>query len=92
MGLVGAREWESLHDKQALPFPHGSKQMQRKNVYIDDCLIGESATWGEVHTLMKSRGIFFINRPRGAEGPSGFYLTGTAVEHSRTAFQRPAVG
>jgi hypothetical protein len=66
--------------------------MQRKNVYIDDCLIGEAATWGEVHTLMKSRGIFFINRPSGAEGPSGFYVTGLPVECPHSALQRPAVG
>ena len=73
-------------------FPQDSKQMQRKKVFIDDCLIGEAATWAEVYTLMKSRRIFFINRPRGAEGPSGFYVTGTPVERSRTAFQRPAIG
>ena len=66
--------------------------MQQKNIYIDDCLIGGSATWGEVDALAKARGILFIKEPRGAEGPSGFYLTGTAVERSRTAFQRPAVG
>ena len=59
--------------------------MQRKKVFIDDCLIGEAGTWQEVHELTKARGIFFIKAPRGAEGPSGFYLTGTAVE-------RPAIG
>ena len=66
--------------------------MQRKNVFIDDCLIGEAVTWGEVHALMKSRGIFFINGPRGAEGPSGFYLAGTLVERPRNASRTPAVG
>ena len=66
--------------------------MQRKNVYIDDCLIGEAATWGEVYALIKSRGIFFISRPRGAEGPSAFHVTGTPVERPPSALQRPAVG
>ena len=67
--------------------------MQRKNVYIDDCLIGEAATWQEVHALMKACGIFFINGPRGAEGPSGFYLAGTPVERPHSALQRrPAIG
>ena len=74
------------------PFPQGGKQMQRKKVFIDDCLIGEAATWAEVHTLMKSHRIFFINRPRGAEKPSGFYVTGTPVERPPSALQRPAIG
>jgi hypothetical protein len=65
--------------------------MQRKNVYIDDCLIGEASTWSEAHTLMKAKGLLFANKPRGAEGPSGFYLTGTLVERSGTALRRPAV-
>lgn len=66
--------------------------MQRKKVFIDDCLIGEAASWGEVHALMKARGIFFISGLRGAEGPSGFYLSGTAVERPSIGLQRPAVG
>jgi hypothetical protein len=66
--------------------------MQRKRVFIDDCLIGEAATWGEVHALMRARGICFINAPRGAEGPSAFYLTGTSVERSRIEVRRPAAG
>jgi hypothetical protein len=66
--------------------------MQRKNVYFDDYLIGEATTWREVHTLMKVCGILFINGPRGAEGPSGFYLTGTPVERSATRLPIPAVG
>ncbi len=66
--------------------------MRRKRVFIDDCLIGEAATWQEVHALMKARRIFFINRPRGAEGPSGFYITGTPVERPTGVLQRPAIG
>ena len=66
--------------------------MQRKKVFIDDCLIGEAVTWGEVHALVSARRIFFINEPRGAEGPSAFYLTGTAVERPHIEVWRPAVG
>jgi hypothetical protein len=66
--------------------------MERKNVYIDDCLIGEAATWGEVHALTKARGILFINGPRGAEGPSRFYLAGTRVERLHSTVLRPAIG
>ena len=66
----------------ASPFSEG-KQMQRKNVFIDDCLIGQAATWQEVQELTKARGICFIGGPQGAEGPSGFYLT---------AAKRPATG
>ncbi len=66
--------------------------MQRKHVYIDDCLIGQAATWAEVHTLAKARGIFFINGPRGAEGPTAFYLTGTPVNRARGVLRRPALG
>ena len=57
--------------------------MQRKKVYIDDCLIGEAATWGEVRELTKARGIIFIGGARGAEGPSAFYVTAHAVERPR---------
>ena len=56
--------------------------MQRKKVYIDDCLIGEAATWREVHALTKAQGLLFINGPRGAEGPSGFYLAAAPMERS----------
>jgi hypothetical protein len=66
--------------------------MQRKKVFIDDCLIGEAATWREVHALTNARGILFINGPRGAEGPSGFYLTGTPVERPHNALSRSASG
>jgi hypothetical protein len=65
--------------------------MQRKKVYIDDCLIGEAATWREVHALTKGQGLFFINGPRGAEGPSGFYLAAAPVERSAIGRRKPAV-
>jgi len=57
--------------------------MPRKKVFIDDCLIGEAATWEEVHELTKARGIIFIGGARGAEGPSAFYLIARAVECRR---------
>jgi hypothetical protein len=66
--------------------------MQRKRVFIDDCLIGEAATWAEAHALVTACRIFFINGPRGAEGPSAFYLTGTAVERRHIEAWRPAAG
>jgi len=56
--------------------------MERKNVYLDDCLIGHARAWPEVHALMEAQNILFANKPRGAQGPSGFYLTGTLVERS----------
>ena len=65
--------------------------MQRKKVYIDDCLIGEAATWREVHALTKAQGLFFINGPRGAEGPSGFYLAAVPVDRSTIRLRNPAV-
>jgi len=65
-------------------------EMQRKRVYIDDCLIGEAATWFEVHALMRAQGLLFINAPRGAEGPCGFYLTGTRVARSDRAPRKSA--
>ena len=64
--------------------------MQRKNVYIDDCLIGEAETWREAHTLVRACGIVFINEPRGAEGPSGFYLAGTRLERSTATLRNRA--
>ena len=43
-----------------------------KKVYVDDQLIGEARTWGEVHALIKTHGLLFLNSPGVAEGPSGF--------------------
>ena len=63
--------------------------MQRKKVYIDDCLIGEAATWREVHALTKAQGLLFINGPRGAEGPSGFYLAAAPMERSLAGLRKP---
>jgi hypothetical protein len=64
--------------------------MQRKKVYIDDYLIGEAATWREVHALTKAQGLFFIKAPRVAEGPSWFYLAAAPVERSAIGIRKSA--
>ena len=56
---------------------HGALQMQKKKVYVNDQLIGEARTWGEVHALIRKQGLLFLNKPGAAEGPSGFYISGT---------------
>ena len=66
--------------------------MQRKRVFFDDCLIGEASTWDDVHALLRARRIFFINAPRGAEGPSAFYLTAMAVERRHAEARKPLAG
>jgi hypothetical protein len=73
-----------------LSFRYAVTGMQRKNVYIGDCLIGEAATWREVHVLTKAQGLFFIHGPRGAEGPSGFYLAAVPVDRSTIRLRNPA--
>lgn len=56
--------------------------MQKKEVYVNDQLIGEARTWGEVHALIRTKGLLFLNKPGAAEGPSGFYISGTLVGRS----------
>ncbi len=51
--------------------------MRRKAVYVNDRLIGEAWTWAEVYALIRAGGIVFLDRPGAAEGPSGFYISGT---------------
>jgi len=51
--------------------------MQKKTVYVNDQPIGEARTWSEVHALIKLRGIVFLDKPGAAEGPSGFYVSGS---------------
>jgi len=50
--------------------------MLKKNVYINDQLIGEARTWEEVYALIKKQGLLFVGKPGAAEGPSGFYVSG----------------
>ncbi len=51
--------------------------MLKKTVYLNDQPIGEARTWGEVHALIKLRGILFMKKPGAAEGPTGFYISGS---------------
>ena len=64
---------------------HGTLQMLNKKVYVNDQLIGEARTWSEVHALIRTQGLLFLNKPGAAEGPSGFYISGTLVGRSSTA-------
>ena len=56
--------------------------MQVKKVYVNDVLIGQAATWTEVHRLLGIQGVHFMGKPGAAEGPGAFYLNG-AVSRSR---------
>jgi len=58
--------------------------MLKKNVYVNDRLIGEARTWTEVHALIRRRGLLFMGKPGAAEGPSGFYISGSLTQHSST--------
>jgi hypothetical protein len=58
------------------------RRMIRKNVYLNDQLIGQARTWVEVYALIKQRGILFVNKPGAAEGPSGFYVSGSFTRRS----------
>jgi hypothetical protein len=53
----------------------------RKTVHVGDVPIGQASTWDEVRTLLKAKGILFIGQPCGAEGPTGFFLEGTAASY-----------
>jgi hypothetical protein len=53
--------------------------MLKKKVYVNDQLIGEARTWGEVHALIEAQRLLFLGKPGAAEGPSGFYVSGTLV-------------
>lgn len=64
------------------PRAKGKRQMQKKKVYVNDQLIGEARTWGEVHALIRTKGLLFLNQPGAAEGPSGFYISGTLAGRS----------
>jgi hypothetical protein len=56
--------------------------MQRKKVYVNDQLIGEARTWSQVHALIKAQSLVFVGKPGAAEGPSGFYVSGTLAQRS----------
>jgi hypothetical protein len=69
----------------------GTPRMLRKKVYVNDRLIGEARTWKEVYALIKMQGLLFAGSPRVAEGPSGFYVSGSLAGRSSigAAKQRP---
>ena len=50
----------------------------RKTVHINDVPIGEASTWSEVRALLRAKGLSFLGQPGAAEGPTGFFLQGTA--------------
>jgi hypothetical protein len=56
--------------------------MLTKKVYVNDQLIGEARTWKEVYALIKKQGLLFADGPGAAEGPSGFYVSGSLVRRS----------
>jgi len=58
--------------------------MQKKKVYVNDQLIGEAQTWGEVHALIEAQRLLFLGTAGAAEGPSGFYVSGTLVQNAST--------
>ena len=55
----------------------------RKTVHVNDVAIGEASTWDEVRALLRAKGISFLGQPGAAEGPTGFFLAGTASSHSQ---------
>jgi hypothetical protein len=50
----------------------------RKTVHVNDVPIGQASTWSEVRALLRAKGISFLGQPGAAEGPTGFFLQGTA--------------
>ena len=56
--------------------------MLRKKVYVNERLIGEARTWKEVYALIKKQGLLFLSGPGAAEGPSGFYVSGSLAGQS----------
>ena len=67
--------------------------MLSKKVYVNDQHIGEARTWTEVHELIKRLGILFVDKPGAAEGPSGFFISGSVTRRraSEAAQQRATI-
>ena len=72
------REWTSY---DMLLASGCGQQMLKKKVYVNDQLIGEAQTWSEVHALIENQ-VLFTGKPGVAEGPSGFYVSGSLVRRS----------
>ena len=62
--------------------------MKRKNVYVNEKMIGEGGTWGSVHQLLSERGITFVNAPTAVEGPDAFFMRGEVANSDPS---KPAV-
>ncbi len=41
----------------------GGRGMLEKKLYLNDKLIGEARTWGEVYALIRKRAILFVDEP-----------------------------
>jgi len=59
--------------------------LQRKKVYLNDIMIGEAHTWAEVRELLRAIGVVFKDPPGMAEGPTGFYVSGSLAAGDKTA-------
>jgi hypothetical protein len=57
--------------------------MQPKTVHVCDVPIGQASTWEEVHALLRAKGIWFLGKPVAAEGPTAFFLEGTARDRGQ---------
>jgi hypothetical protein len=57
-------------------------EMPKKKVYINDQLIGEARTWSQVFALIPRQGLLLVGKPGAAEGPSGFYVSGSIARRS----------
>ena len=62
--------------------------MRVKKVYLNDILVGEAASWAEVRELLKAMGIAFVDKPGMAEGPTGFYVSGTVTAGDKAASKK----
>jgi hypothetical protein len=54
--------------------------MKVKQVYANDTLVGEAATWAAVYLLLSEKGVSFVGAPDAAEGPAAFFLRGEVAK------------
>lgn len=54
--------------------------MKVKQVYVNNTLVGEAATWAAVYLLLSEKGVGFVGVPNAAEGPDAFFLRGEAAK------------
>ena len=53
--------------------------MQRKQVFINNRLVGEASAWTDVFALIGAQGLTSLNKLAAIEGPPGFYVSGGLV-------------